>query len=272
MIVPAGNNKLDWSPKETKLQKVASDGQVASDIEVDALYEAAKGVVEASKDEDCKDCKDCKCDPCECEDKKGKDGKQEKEACGEMQDEAIVLDVEEVSEAPCEECPSDGGGFGDMGGLGDVLEVSDEVEEEGAAQSVSEAVAEVEQKAEEAEAVVQEVSDAVEQIEEAVQAVKEVCGAGEDVADAIEEEVEVEIVDDDSDDSGDKDIPGEDDTGDEVIVEGEEPAMDKSASAEEFCKYAKLSPQNRKKLNNYWTNLLGYPKDFVNLMTKDYEG
>ena len=62
-----------------------------------------------------------------------------------------------------------------------------------------------------------------------------------------------------------------------VIVEGEETCaseeaeMEKSASAEEFCKYAKLSSQNRKKLKDYWTNMLGYPKDFVDLMTKDYE-
>ena len=42
-------------------------------------------------------------------------------------------------------------------------------------------------------------------------------------------------------------------------------------SEEEFCKYAKLSPQNRAKLADYWVNMLGYPKDYVSLMTKDYE-
>jgi hypothetical protein len=280
MIVPAGNNKLDWSPKETKLQKVASDGQESSDIEVDALYEAAKGVVEASEgskcdecgDDCCKDCgKGCKCEDCKCE---GKD-KQEKEACGAMtDDEAIVLDVEEVTE--------DAGGFGEIvediagGGLGGGLgEVVEEVAEEGVAQSVSEAVAEVEEKAEAAEAVVQEVSEAVDQIEEAVAAVKEVCGAGDE---GEEGEVELEIVEDEECDEGCEDeVPGEEEVDGEVIIEGkedsdeDEAAMDKSASAEEFCKYAKLTPQNRKKLNDYWTNMLGYPKDFVNLMTKDYE-
>ena len=73
MIVPAGNNKLDWSPKDTTLQKTASDGQEVKDIEVDALYEAAKGVVEAGSEE-CEKCVDCECEPCECKDK------QEKEA------------------------------------------------------------------------------------------------------------------------------------------------------------------------------------------------
>jgi len=244
MIVPAGNNKLDWSPKETKLQKVASDGQEGQDIEVDALYEAAKGVVEAAKE--CEKCEKCECDPCECKDK-DKD-KEVKEAMFDDQDKAVVLDVEEVTEAPCESSPCE-----------EVGEVIEEVSDE-SSQSVSEAVAEVEAKADQAEAVVEEVVLALEQIEEAVEGVKAVCGKDDEVEEGVEVEVEVE------------DVPGEEEVDDdEVIVEGDEAAMDKSASAEEFCKYAKLSPQNRKKLNDYWSNMLGYPKDFVNLMTKDYE-
>ena len=48
--------------------------------------------------------------------------------------------------------------------------------------------------------------------------------------------------------------------------------MEKSASIEEeFCRYAALSTENRKKLKNYWTKDLGYPPDYVNLMTTDYE-
>lgn len=242
MIVPAGNNKLDWSPKETKLQKVASEGQEGQDIELDALYEAARGVVQASEEE--KKCEDCECDPCECEEKDD----STKEACGEMKDEeAIILDVEEV---PAEEVAE---------------EVSEEVPaEEVSSQSVSEAVAEVEAKAEEAEALVEKVEEAVDKIEEAVQGVKEVCGSGE------AEEVEFEVSEE-AEGCGEceeaEGIPGEEETDDEVIVEG----FDKAASAEEFCKYAKLSGQNRKKLKDYWTNMLGYPKDFVDLMTKDYE-
>jgi len=50
-----------------------------------------------------------------------------------------------------------------------------------------------------------------------------------------------------------------------------EAGMDKSASANEFCKFGKLSPQNRKKVAEYWKNALGYPADYVSLMVKDYE-
>jgi hypothetical protein len=32
-----------------------------------------------------------------------------------------------------------------------------------------------------------------------------------------------------------------------------------------------LSKANRAKLSDYWTNMLGFPKDYVALMTKDYE-
>ena len=264
MIVPAGSKMPDWSPKETKMQKAASDGQIVQDQDVDALYEAAKGFVEAAVDEDKEECKECKkCgkvdDKCTCKDK------QEKEACDEMvQEDAVVLDVEVDEGAPCEglPCEDDGGGL---------VEVIDEVSDEGAAQSVSEAVAEVEAKAEEAEAVVQQVADAVDKIEEAVQEVKSVCG---------KDEVEIEVEEGDEVDEVEVDdeveVPGEEVVDDEVVVEGKEAAskkvkMDRSASSEEFCRFAKLSPQNRKKLANYWTNMLGYPRDYVSLMTKDYE-
>ena len=47
--------------------------------------------------------------------------------------------------------------------------------------------------------------------------------------------------------------------------------MDKSASSsEEFCRFAMLSKANKKKIADYWT-MLGFPKDYVALMTKHYE-
>jgi hypothetical protein len=249
MIVPAGNNKLDWSPKETKLQKTASEGGEAQDIEVDALYEAAKGVVEAEAEADIKEEKT--------------EEKQEKEACGTMtDDEAIVLDVEEVPEAVegegediVEEVAEDGV----------VTEQEEEAVEDAAVDKIKNAVEEIEEAVEE----VSQAQDAIEKVKEAVGEVEEV----HDEVEGTEEEVEVEIIDDDEE----EEVPGEEVVDDEVIVEGdkesceEEASMDKSASAEEFCKYAKLSPQNRKKLNRYWTDMLGFPKDYVNLMTKDYE-
>jgi len=239
MIVPAGNKMPDWSPKATKMQKLASDGQEVQDQEVDPLLEAAKGFVEAGKEEVKEASEE------EAEIKEASD-------CGEMaQDDSVVLDVVEDE-------------------VGDNVE--DVVEDEAPAQSVSEAVAEVEAKAEEAEEVVAQVEEAIEKIEEAVQEVREVASGVDDAVDEVSDE---EVVDEDGVDA----IPGEEVVDTEVIVESSpcdlaaetEEGMDKSAASEEFCKFAKLSPQNRKKLSNYWTNMLGYPRDYVNLMTKDYE-
>ena len=216
-IVPAGNNKPEWAPKETKMQKTASEGQEVQEQEVDALYEAAKGVVEAEAAE----VKEV----------------EEATACDTMQDEeAVVLDVEEVPEV------------GDENG-----EVVNEV---------SEAVSTEEK-----------VEEATEKIEEAVVELKE--AIGEEVAEEVGEEVGEEVAEV-------SEIPGEEVVDSEVIVESapcpacgamasDKVAMEKSASSEEFCKFAKLSPQNRQKLANYWTNMLGFPKEYVSLMTKDYE-
>jgi hypothetical protein len=223
-IVPAGNNKPEWAPKETKMQKIASEGQEVQEQEVDALYEAAKSVVEV--------------EVAEVKEVEEKDVK-EATACDTMQDEeAVVLDVEEVPEV------------GDENG-----EVVNEV---------SEAVSTEEK-----------VEEATEKIEEAVvelkEAIGEEVGEGEEVVEEVGEEV-AEV----------SEIPGEEVVDSEVIVESapcpacgamasDKVSMEKSASSEEFCKFAKLSPQNRQKLANYWTNMLGFPKEYVSLMTKDYE-
>ena len=55
----------------------------------------------------------------------------------------------------------------------------------------------------------------------------------------------------------------------EAGTEAEE--MTVEASGDEFVKYAKISPKNRKKLRDYWKNMLNYAPDFVDLMVKDYE-
>ena len=107
---------------------------------------------------------------------------------------------------------------------------------------------------------------------------------------AEEKEIEIEIEED-----GDKpklefevgeksvvpEIPGKDVSQSEIIVESKpdcgcmakkEVKLEKSAATEEeFCRFAKLSPANRKKLGDYWKNMLGFPKDYVDLMVKDYE-
>lgn len=157
-----------------------------------------------------------------------------------------------------------------------------EVMEEGAIVEVE--TEESEKKEEESRT---EIKDAVEKIEEAVSELKDSVQKSDA---AEEEEVEIEICDDEDkkeeveeveievedDDKKELDIPGKDTSESEIIVESddkeEEPKMDKSAATEEeFCRFAKLSPENKKKLSNYWVNMLNYPKDYVALMVKDYE-
>jgi hypothetical protein len=54
----------------------------------------------------------------------------------------------------------------------------------------------------------------------------------------------------------------EDEEEDEISVE---------ASTDGWVKVSSISPKNRKKVYDYWSKNLGYPKDFVKLMVKDYE-
>lgn len=266
IIVPAGR-KPEWVPSDDeKLMKTASTGEASEVQEVDEVYEAAKGFLEAQEAEaqikeagedksECK-CKDeCKCeDECKCKDecKCSSDDKEVKEAGFGCADEEVVeLEVTEPES---------------------VEEVSDESEEE-AAGSVADAVREVEDKAAEAEEKVEQVLEAVEGIGEAVDAAKDACSeiAGTDVEDIVE--VEIEVEDEGSDDEGEEGLIVESEPEDEDLeaCAGKEAAMDKSASAEEFCRYSMISGPNRKKLADYWVNALGYPKDYVKLMVKDYE-
>lgn len=153
------------------------------------------------------------------------------------------------------------------------VDVKDEAEKP--AVDVAKAVAEVVEKAEAAEAVVQKVEQAVGKIEDAAQELKSVCGdeAKTDVAktDKIDEvpdeiELEIEVEDEPKDESKD----------DSLIVESK-PEMENcgraatAASSEEFYKFSMLSDVNKKKLRSYWGGALGYPKDFVDLLVKDYE-
>jgi len=148
--------------------------------------------------------------------------------------------------------------------------------EETSSVDVEKAVAEVVQRAEKAEAVAEKAEVAVEKIQEAAQELKDVCGDKE-------VEVEVEVKDDgevkeigevEECEEGGEDIIIESEP--DVQAEGRAMAKDKkkavkSSVEEEFCRFAKLSDANRKKLTDYWANMLGYPKDVVALLTKDYE-
>jgi len=44
-----------------------------------------------------------------------------------------------------------------------------------------------------------------------------------------------------------------------------------SASSDDWVRTSAISPKNRKQVYDYWSKQLGYPKDFVKLMVKDYE-
>lgn len=131
------------------------------------------------------------------------------------------------------------------------------------------------------------VDEAIEKVEEAVADLKSAV-SGEPVDEVVEieieddkeeEEVEVEI-EDDEEGEGNEDIIIESSPdaegcdkkkGDEECDKDEDPKMDKSAASDAFCKLASLSPVNKKKLAKYWKDALGYPKDYVDLMLKNYE-
>lgn len=277
IIVPAGNKNVDWSPKEEeKLVKTASAKDIkAVDVkeEVNYLYEAAKSFIEAS--DKCKECNKPK-NLCECK----KEEKETKQA-------GIIPGVPDGT-GPHGMGPEKGRGKGPCGKGGkddkkddketskddkkDVIEV--DIPEEGNCEDdlpfVVEPVAEKASEATKMESAVDKIEEAVIELKEVVQEEK---GETEEVA-----EVEFEVGDDKA-----PEIPGEEISNNEIIVEStpdvnacaktkKDVAMDKSASTEEeFCRFAKLSPENRKKLANYWVNMLGFPKDYVGLMVKDYE-
>lgn len=246
IIMPSGNNKLDWSPKG-KMEKTASAGAVA---EVDELLVAAKSVVKAQAIDIC----------------------PENDVVPEIKDEAPA------GEVPADNKPAD---------IKEALEdVKDAVE-----------------KAEEVAGVKDEIEIEVEEVGNE----KPDLGGTDIVVESKPEEMTACAAKKDSGkkDSGEKDS-GEKDSGkkdsgkkDSGVKEASkkdekkdaekcdeckktpceckkeastEPAMAKSASTpEEFCKFAMISPENKKKLKDYWVNALGYPADFVSLMIKDYE-
>ena len=262
IIMPAGNKKVDWSPKEEKVVKTASvQGEVKE--EVNALYEAAKLVVEAAK----------KCD--KCGKKVDKDGKCEckEEKKEEKKEASAETKVEEKKEA-CVETPKADASAKDTPPVmkdekKDVVEVGVPKNDEVIVEPVSEEKEEVSK----TEAAVGKIEEAVIELKEVVQEEKGETGGVD--------EVEIEVEDG---------IPGEEVSNSEIIVQSEPGKCDGSGKAmetfmsadksktektasteEEFCRFAKLSPANKAKLANYWTNMLGYPKDWVDLLTKDYE-
>ena len=99
-------------------------------------------------------------------------------------------------------------------------------------------------------------------------------GASDDEEVELELEIEDEVVED-------EDIEVEIEDEDEVVEGGigcmsaddeeEEAELSVEASTDGWVKISSISPKNRKKVYDYWSKQLNYPKDFVKLMVKDYE-
>jgi hypothetical protein len=207
-IMPSGNGAFDWVPKQSGLNKTASnnDGKVEEQDYRDDLLEAAKQVVSNY----------------ECAEVGGEDFTEESD-----------MDAVEFE--------------------GDVNEVSDEGGE----------------------------SDAVECLEEAKDAIERAVDCLDGGDDEFEAEVDLEVEDEEVEIEVEDEVDVESGIG--CMSEDEEKCCEKcecdpceceevvEAGANDWVKVAEISPRNRKKLVDYWSKQLGYPKDFVKLMVKDYE-
>jgi hypothetical protein len=145
-----------------------------------------------------------------------------------------------------EECCDEGNLGGD-----DFAAVStdDPVEFAGEVEEVSESTGD--------EKAVECLEDAKDAIEEAVDAL----GGGNDEVE-LEVEFEEDVVEDDI---------VADDGDEEIAVEASDEELAVEASNDNWVKLSAISPKNRKQIYDYWSKQLGYPKDFVKLMVKDYE-
>jgi hypothetical protein len=246
VIVPAGKNRRDWVPQDSSLVKTASTEEAVEPK--DELLEAAKGVLAKQEEEvvveAAEKCEACGkiAEECECEPEVDAEQKEAGMACGEEEcpecDE-VEIEVEETEETEEPE------------------EVLEEVKEDGVVTEEEEEVVE--------EAAVEKIKGAVETIEVALEEVSDAEEALSKVKDAVET---VEEVHDEMEDGEEAD---EVSFTEEVIEDSVEDEPVVASSEEEFCKFAKISPKNRAKIADYWKNSLGYPADYVDLLTKDYE-
>ena len=255
MIVPAGNKKLDWSPKSDVLTKTASTGEVAQE-EVNPLYEAAKKYAASLQTP----CEKCSKSPCEC----------------------AVSEVASTEGMPTEGAPTS------------------DAKIEGAVEKIEEAVVELKEavtgEVDEVEIDIGEPSDAVE-----VSAIPgEKVNSGEIIVESepkcncaatasAKSDVKSDAKSDaksnaksdaksdiktaastSSSTSTEKDAKSDSASSDKKEAKAEI-VMEKAADAEKWMRLGMISPENRKKVMNYWANMLDYPKDFVALMVKDYE-
>ena len=232
MIMPVGGNKIEWSPSDKKFTKLASDG--AEVQEKDELLDAAKTHLAANE---C--CEMCGQKMPEC-------------GCDKVQkyDDMAVIEIEDA-EVP------------------ESTEALVEVSEDGV-------VTEDEEEAVEGDAV-SEVKDAVEEVKEAVEKIEEAVLNIDEVSIEVEDEVEDEVENESNVDEVSLEIEDGSDIESEIagvmgIGNGEVEKEGRMASSnEEFIKLSMVSAPTRKKIVNYWSNLLKFPADYVKLMVKDYE-
>lgn len=146
----------------------------------------------------------------------------------------------------------------------------------------------------EAPATVEEAAEeAAEKLEEAQEAVEDVIELAVGDDGEIEFEDEIEEVSEEVDADLDADLEGEleSETPGEPVEEeleketckmcGQAVSMDAEARAEgtltvagsdkRFVKVAALTPENKKKVRDYWVNILGYDPKYVEYMVTDYE-
>ena len=241
IIMPSGNNKLDWSPKG-KMEKTAATGVVA---EVDELLAAAKSVIKAQAIDACPVADDKPADAFPSEEKPDAFPSEEKPADIKDALKEVEVAVEKVEQAVDQ--------AKDAAGVADEIEI--EVEDVGAEKP-------------EIEIEVEDGKPAVGGEDIIVKSEPEMSACGGSDKEVVEAKKKEEKKDDKKVEKCDKckKDPCE------CKKASVEPVMPKSSSStEEFCKFAMVSPENKKKIREYWVNALGYPADFVNLMIKDYE-
>lgn len=247
MITPAGKENFNWSPKlGQELQRTASTDKNGKEEKTDKdfLYAAAKKILEAQ-------------------------GFDETEL-----DETEDLDVSE------ENLDSEVDGLEEVDGSEEV-DVSEEVDDSVEKADVQEAVAELVEKAEVADEMAESVSEALGNVEEAVEGVKDALGGdkgGESLDEVDVELPEEAIVEVDFEEEVESPCEEEVDSlceeevgGEDIILESDEGDLEASASSNDFVKISKISETTRKKVQQLWEKDLGYPKDYVKLMTTNFE-
>lgn len=260
VITPAGRLDFNWVPKDKSsgMNKTASSNndETQETSDKDLMYSLAKKVIEAQFEEES-----------EAEETSNVDAKQvveelvDKAESAEKVEEAVEEAVEKVEEA--------------VEGVKSALTGDEAPAEESF--EIEEVTLDVEDGSEpEIEEVTLEVSDEETGDEEVVD-VEDVSDGTSEVEE--DEVAEIEIVDEDSVEEKTEDTP-EEEGGEDIIQKSKEDCeasselseeLQKEAGANDFMKIGKISPTTRKKVMKFWKDDLGYPSDYVKLMTTNYE-